>query len=216
MILVCAAISQELKPLIDGDFCQRDENLFQHRSKPLLLAALGIGLSSFLLGFSRVYLQFPLKRAILTGTCGIYPGESFPDVPQTLFSPSSVRLADGSVTRGQSYFPAVMQQEFPLEAGFWQQRQVPSGRCLSPVAITADDVLAEQLGRSYQAIAEQMECFAFAAACREYHLPGSALFAVSNVVGSSGHAQWLENHARVVEKSCRLIRDAFPELLASS
>jgi nucleoside phosphorylase len=217
MILVCAAIPGELKPLIDEDFSQQDENLFQHRSKPLLLAALGIGPCSFLLGFARIQSRFSLKQALLTGTCGIYPGVSVDNLPENLlFSPSSVCLADGSVTQGQGYFPDVMQQEFSLQADFWQGRQVLSGRCLSPAVITADDALADQLGRYYQAMAEQMECFAFAAACREFNLAGTALFAVSNIVGSSGHAQWLDRHERVVEKSCRLIRESLPELLSTS
>ncbi len=218
MILVCAAIPAELKPLIDDDFSQQGENLFQHRSKPLLLAALGIGTCNFLLGFARIHSQFPLKQALLTGTCGIYPGvtdDNSPVVP-TLFSPSSVCLADGLVSQGRGYFPNVMQREFTLQTEFWQTRQVLSGRCLSPAAITADDSLADQLGRYYQATAEQMECFAFAAACREFDIKGTALFAVSNIVGSFGHAQWLENHERVVEKSCQLIRESLPEFSFSS
>lgn len=215
MILVCAAIPAELQPLIDDDFSQQDENLFRHRSKPLLLASLGIGPCSFLLGFARIQSQFTLKQALLTGTCGIYPGDPGVNSSVTLFSPSSVCLADGLVAQGQSYFPAVMQQEFILETGLWQQ-QVISGRCLSPVSITADDVLAGQLSRHYQATAEQMECFAFAAACQEFNLAGTALFAVSNIVGSSGHAQWLDSHELVVEQSCHLIRETLPELLSTS
>ncbi len=215
MILICAAIPGELKPLLDDDFSQQDENLFQHRAKPLLLASLGIGPCSFLLGFARIQSQFPLKQALLTGTCGIYPGGSAPNSPGSFFSPSSVCLADGLEIQGQGYFPDVMQQELCLQADFWQRRQVLSGRCLSPAVITADDALADQLGRHYQAMAEQMECFAFAAACREFNLPGSALFAVSNIVGSSGHVQWLDCHERVVEKSCRLIRESLPELLST-
>jgi nucleoside phosphorylase len=217
MILVCAAIPGELRPLIDDDFSQQDENLFKHRSKPLLLAALGIGSCSFLLGFARIQSQFSFKQALLTGTCGIYPGVSVDNSPApTLFSPSSVRLADGLVSQGRGYFPDVMQQEFSLQADFWQKRQVLSGRCLSPAAITADDSLADKLGRDYQAMAEQMECFSFAAACREFNIKGMALFAVSNIVGSSGHLQWLDRHERVVEKSCQLIRESLPELLSSS
>jgi len=216
MILVCAAIPAELRPLIDGDFSQLDENLFQHRSKPLLLASLGIGTCSFLLGFARIQSQFPLKQALLTGTCGIYPGVVADNSPApTLFNPSSVCLADGLVSQGRGYFPNVMQREFPLQTELWQKRQIPRGRCLSPAAITADDLLADQLGRYYRAMAEQMECFAFAAACREFNLKGTALFAVSNIVGSLGHAQWLENHERVVKKSCQLIRESLPELLYS-
>ena len=215
MILICAAIPGELKPLLDDDFSQQDENLFQHRAKPLLLASLGIGPCSFLLSFARIQSQFPLKQALLTGTCGIYPGGSAPNSPGPFFSPSSVCLADGLEIQGQGYFPNVMQQEFFLQADFWQRRQVLSGRCLSPAVITADDVLADQLGHHYQAMAEQMECFAFAAACQEFNLPGSALFAVSNIVGSSGHVQWLDRHERVVEKSCQLIRESLPELLST-
>ncbi len=217
MILICAAIPGELRPLIDDNFSQRDENFFQHRSKPLLLAALGIGSCSFLLGFVRIQSQFSLKQAVLTGTCGIYPGVTVDNSPApTLFSPSSVRLADGLVIQGQGYFPDVMQQEFPLQADFWQRRHVLSGRCLSPAVITADDSLADQLGCRYQAMAEQMECFSFAAACQEFNIAGTALFAVSNMVGSSGHAQWLESHELVVEKSCQLIRESLPELLSPS
>jgi len=217
MILICAAIPGELKPLLDDDFSQQDEILFRHRSKPLLLAALGIGTCSFLLGFARIQSQFPLKQALLTGTCGIYPEVLDDNLPApTLFSPSSVCLADGLVSQGRGYFPNVMQREFALQTEIWQKRQVLSGRCLSPAAITADDSLADQLGRYYQATAEQMECFAFAAACQEFNLAGTALFAVSNIVGAFGHAQWLENHEQVVEKSCQLIRESLPELQAVS
>lgn len=216
MILVCAAIPAELQPLLADDFSRQDENLFRHRSKPLLLAALGIGPCRFLLGFARIQSQFPLKKALLTGTCGIYPEVLDDNLPvPTLFSPSSVCLADGLVSQGRAYFPHVMQREFPLQTELWQKRQVLSGRCLSPAAITADDSLAAQLGRYYQATAEQMECFAFAAACQEFNLEGTALFAISNVVGSFGHEEWLENHEQVVKKSCQLIRESLSELLSA-
>jgi len=215
MILICAAIPAELKPLIDDGFSRRGENFFQHRSKPLLLAALGIGSSSLLLTFSRLFSQFPFTRALLTGTCGIYPQAAVAYEPGTLFSPTTARLADGLVAENRGYFPEIMPQEFPLEFGIWPRERVFPGPCLSPAAITADDVLAVRLGRHYRAVAEQMECFAFAAACREFNIKASALFAVSNLVGSAGHQQWLSNHERAVEKSCALIREFLPELLAS-
>jgi|GEM_PF-1695841 nucleoside phosphorylase len=214
MILICAAVPAELKPLIDDGFSCRGENFFKHRSKPLLLAALGIGGSSFLLTFSRLFSQFPFTLALLTGTCGIYPQTAVAYEPGTLFSPTSVCLADGLVAENRGYFPEIMPQEFPLESGFWPRERVFSGPCLSPAAITADDALAVRLGCHYRAVAEQMECFAFAAACREFNIKASALFAVSNMVGSAGHQQWLSNHEWVVEKSCALIRKFLPELLS--
>ena len=216
MILICAAVPAELKPLLDDDFERRGENLFQHRSKPLRLAALGIGGSSFLLAFSRIYAQFPFARALLTGTCGIYPQTTVDYRPGILFSPSSARLADGLAAEGRGYFPESMPQEFPLDPGFWPRERVYHGPCLSPAVITGDDALAVRLGRHYRAVAEQMECFAFAAACREFNVQASALFAVSNLVGAAGHVQWLSNHGWVVEKSCSLIREFLPELLSSS
>ena len=213
MILICAAIPGELKPLLDSGFNRKGENLFLHRSQPLLLAALGIGNSSFLLAFARIYSQFPFTQALLTGTCGIYPETSALYKPGSLFAPSSACLADGLVAEGRGYFPEIMPNEFSLESDFWPRERVFSGPCLSPAAITADDALAVRLGCHYRAVAEQMECFAFAAACREFKVKALALFAVSNMVGSAGHAQWLSNHERVVEKSCALIREFLPELL---
>jgi nucleoside phosphorylase len=168
------------------------------------------------LTFSRLCSQFPITRALLTGTCGMYPETSALYEPGSLFAPSSVRLADGMVAEGRGYFPGAMQQEFPLEAEFWHQDRVLHGSCLSPAAITSDDALAVLLGRHYRAVAEQMECFAFAAACREFNVEASALFAVSNMVGAAGHAQWLSNHEWVVENACRLIVESLPELLSLS
>lgn len=197
--------------LADG-FAEVEKDIFMHRCQPLVAAPLGIGTCGFLLGFTRLVQRFAVSRALLTGTCGIYPGavDEFP--LGSLFSPSLSCLGAAAVAQDQGYVPDVVAQEFALHPGEWQQHGgVGSGRCLTLTAITADDLLAEQLGAYYRAVAEQMECFAFAAACHAYGISGSALFAVSNVVGRDGHVQWRSTHARVVEKSAACIRTALAD-----
>ncbi|MCK5680540.1 hypothetical protein KAI46_06995, partial [bacterium] len=76
MQLICSAVIEELEPLLKSSiFNQVEPALFVHQNKPIVIAALGIGLVDFAAGFQNVLGDYPaIDKALLTGTCGVYPG----------------------------------------------------------------------------------------------------------------------------------------------
>lgn len=210
MRLICAAVIEELQPLLaDGAFERESEKLFKHRLKPLLLAALGVGLVDFAAGFQDLLLKFEIETALLTGTCGVYP-EALADYPiGTLVSPEKISLGDLSEVEQSGYFPAPIISPLSLPEKPFVSESVAGGHCLTLATITADNRAAGRIESFYQAQFEQMEAYAFARLCNLNRVQGSALFAVVNRVGADGHQQWLANAGVGSEAAAELIRKRF-------
>jgi nucleoside phosphorylase len=211
MLLICAAVIEELQPLlIAGDFKQAGENLFKHNDRPVLIAALGVGLVDFASGLQGVLCDFKIDKALLTGTCGVYP-EALAESPLgTLVVPEKISLGDLSVVEKSGYFPAPVTQSCILDKElFCDLLPNLGGHCLTLATITADDQVAVKIAGYYRAEFEQMEAYAFARLCQINQVRGTALFAVVNQVGSQGHAQWRANaHAGAIT-AADLIRERF-------
>ncbi len=211
MQLICAAVIEELQPLLDtGTFKPEGEKLFRHCRRPLLLAALGVGLVDFAGGLQAMLRDFAVEKALLTGTCGVYP-EALAKYPLgTLVVPEKVSIGDLSAMEKSGYFPPPVIPGVNLdEEHFRNLLPVTGGHCLTLATITADDRLAIRLARHYQAQFEQMEAYAFARICQLNRVTGTALFAVANQVGSAGHAQWRANAGQGALTAADLIRKRF-------
>jgi len=211
MLLICAAVIEELLPLIvSGNFKQDGDNFFRHRDRPVLIAALGVGMVDFASGLQAVLRDFEINQALLTGTCGVYP-EALVEFPLgTLVAPDKVSLGDLSEVEKSGYFPAPITKSCTLDKDFFgDQVSCSGGHCLTLSTITAEDQVAIRIAGHYQANFEQMEAYAFARICQLNRTIGAALFAVVNQVGSEGHAQWRANAGQGAIASADLIQERF-------
>ncbi|NPA25747.1 MAG: hypothetical protein GXO34_07975 [Deltaproteobacteria bacterium] len=210
MLLITAAVIEELRPLLeDSLFIPLADDIFRHASKPVLAAAAGIGLVDFTAGLEELFSRFRISRALLTGTCGVYPaaGDRFP--LKSLVSPLRITLGDASEIAGSGYFPGPMACRCELDeasvAGLLPGTE-PGGHCLTLASITSDDAAARRAGEFYRVDFEQMEAFSFARVCQRREIPAALLLAVANLVGSRGHRQWRENAGACAEVCARALK----------
>ncbi|HDS15493.1 MAG TPA: hypothetical protein ENN66_02545 [Proteobacteria bacterium] len=195
MRLICAAVREELLPLLESGFwSELEPGCYRSRRRPCLLAALGIGLVDFVAGFEALLRTQPISSAIFTGSCGVYAASLASWPPVTLVSPGTAILGDLAEVEGKGYFPGPLITTLTLDEKL--SRQLSSGyetRCLTLAAITSEDHAAGRLEAHYRAQFEQMEAYAFARLCQCRGIPGALLLAVVNQVGGQGHRQWLGN-----------------------
>ena len=211
MHLICAAVIEELKPLIEAaDFKKESESLFVHRQKPVLVAALGVGLVDFASGFQALLQNFKIDTALLTGTCGVYPDALSKWPIGVLVAPEKVSLGDLSEVEKSGYFPAPIITSCSFDEKLFSDL-VPDvgGHCLTLATITADDQVASRIANHYQAHFEQMEAYAFARLCQINRVDGSALFAVANRVGCDSHVQWIANAQPGAAAAAKLVCEKF-------
>lgn len=210
MLLITAAVIEELRPLLeDSLFIPLADDIFRHASKPVLAAAAGIGLVDFAAGLEELFSRFEISRALLTGTCGVYPSAAGEFPLKSLVSPLRVSLGDISEVSNSGYFPGPMACRCELDdacvAGILPGIE-PGGHCLTLASITSGDTAARRAGEFYRADFEQMEAFSFARVCQRREIPAALLLAVANFVGSRGHRQWRENAASGAEACARVLK----------
>ena len=208
MLLITAAVMAELEPLVrEYDFeAFRGPGFYHHRRRPVLVAAVGIGLVDFSAGLALLLKEHGVSRALLTGSCGVYPGARQRWPLGTLARPARVMLGDPAAATGQAYFPAPMDCRCDLERGDpFPFDAEAEGDCLTLAAITSSNAAARRLEKFYRADFEQMEAFAFARLCRRLEIPAAALFAVVNEVGEQSHSQWLARSRAGAEKCAEVL-----------
>lgn len=206
MLLVGSAIIEELKPfLADGDFQVTGKGVYRHRHRELVVAALGIGAVDCALGLAPLLAELGPRKAVFTGSCGVYPGLLAEYPPGSLVAPRKVRFGDLGEASAQAYFPAcqnlVIELDADLVAGLAATGK--DGICLTMNTITADYDAAFRLQSFYGAVFEQMEAYAFARACTAAGIRAGLLLAVVNEVGPEGHRQWLANFPAAAENCAR-------------
>ena len=211
MQLICAAVIEELEPLLQPSlFSQVGPAIYTHRQKPVLVAALGVGLVDFACGFQTLLADYRVDKALLTGTCGVYPAALRQWPIGSLVSPLKISLGDLAEVDRTGYFPAPIVQSCLLDENF-SPRLAPGAdmNCLTLTAITSDDQAAVRIEHHYQAHFEQMEAYAFARLCQRHKISGAVLFAVSNQVGCDGHQQWREHAHQGSCLSAALLSERF-------
>lgn len=197
MQLLCAAVIEELEPLLQiTPFKEAGPNIFLNPEKNFAVAALGIGLVGFASGFQSLLENYDVDQALLTGTCGVYPGASQQWPIGSLVAPQKISLGDLSEVDQSGYFPAPITSTYHLDKNF-SQPLIPdsNSHCLTLATITSSDQTAARIENYYHSHFEQMEAYSFAHICQERKITGSTLFAVANEVGREGHRQW-RKHAR--------------------
>ncbi len=197
MQLICTAVIEELEPLLQSaTFKQEGKDLFIHHQKPVVLAALGVGLVDFTSGFQALLNRYQIEKALLTGTCGVYPEASRQWPIGSLVAPLKISLGDLSEVNKTGYFPAPITATCNLDKSF-SRHLIPDldTHCLTLATITSNDQTATRIENYYQSHFEQMEAYAFARSCQMQEISGAVLFAVANQVGRDGHQQW-QTHAR--------------------
>ena len=211
MQLICSAVIEELEPLLQSSiFNGVTPALFVHRQKPVVIAALGVGLVDFASGFQNLLSDYRIDEALLTGTCGVYPGAVQQWPIGSLVSPSKISLGDLSKVDQTGYFPAPVITTCLLNESL-SRRLTPASdtHCLTLTTITSDDRAADRIEHHYQAHFEQMEAYAFARLCQRQKISGALLFAVANQVGRDGHQQWRDNARQGACLSAALLREEF-------
>ena len=209
MQLICSAVIEELGPLLQSSlFKQEGPAFFVHRKKPIVVASLGVGLVDFASGFQSLLERYQVDRALLTGTCGVYPGASRQWLIGSLAAPSKISLGDLSEVDRTGYFPAPVATTCHLDKNFSQSLIADSdSHCLTLATITSDDQTAARIENYYNSHFEQMEAYAFARICQFRKISGAVLFAVANQVGRDGHQQWRSHAQQGVSRSADLLRE---------
>ena len=211
MQLICAATIEELEPLLQPSlFNHVGSAVYTHRKKSVLVAALGVGLVDFTCGFQALLGNYQVNEALLTGTCGVYPG-AFQQWPiGSLVSPLKISLGDLAVVDQTGYFPAPINLTCLLDENY-SSRFAPGAdmNCLTLTTITSNDQAAIRIEQYYQAHFEQMEAYAFARLCQRHKISGAVLFAVANRVGCNGHQQWRDNARQGACRCATLLCEKF-------
>jgi nucleoside phosphorylase len=163
----------------------------------LLVVAKTIGVGLAVAGAAtatRIH-QLAPRAVIVLGSCGIYPcGVAYR--PLDIVIPKRLHLFDASVSAGKAAFPDPMQTaiepDAALSAGLVQHAgaKVHSAPVATTMAITTDDAIAKAVHGATGLEAENLELFPIALACHAADIPFSAVLGVTNVVGSSGRADW--------------------------
>ncbi len=211
MQLICSAVIEELEPLLQASvFSQVAPAIYIHRQRPVLVAALGVGLVDFACGFQALLGNYQVDEALLTGTCGVYPG-AFRQWPiGSLVSPLKISLGDLAEVDQTGYFPApIVQTCFLDENHSLRSVSDVDMHCLTLATITSNDPVAVRIERHYQAHFEQMEAYAFARLCKRHKISGAVLFVVANRVGCDGHKQWRDNARQGACRCSTLLYEKF-------
>ncbi len=207
-LAIVAAVTAELEPLLQGAaFAGWGKGYWRHRQKPVLAAAVGVGLVDFAAGLEALLARHAVRGVVLTGSCGVYPAAARHWPPGSLVAPLEAVWADVQAMSGRGYFPGQLLQRGRLDRKLTAFLQPEcGGRALTLATITAEDTAAAELEAFYQAQFEQMELFALVRVCARRHLPAAALLGVTNRVGGESHRQWREYAAPLAVRCGELLK----------
>jgi nucleoside phosphorylase len=154
----------------------------------------GVGMPIAAAGTARGILAVQPRAVVMVGTCGVYP-----NLPQ--YRPSDIVIAtravlfDHAAIARKAAFPEPMQTSIECHGVMSQALQPCHPRAFlapiaSPLAHTVDDGLAAMVQPALSCDGENLEIFAIASACAAASVPFVAALGVTNIVGSTGRADW--------------------------
>lgn len=189
----------------------------------IALDTLGVGLVEAAIGMTRCIARHRPDLALLLGTAGVLPRASSHGLPciGDVVVASRIRLVDDSLAAGAAQLPPPMPGEAALDATLHDVLLAAGARSVqiaNAVGITVDDALAARLAAAGDDV-EHLEAFAFARACASAGVRCGVLLGIANVVGVSGRAEWLANHASASARAAEVAwsaRAALAELLRTS
>jgi nucleoside phosphorylase len=126
--------------------------------------------------------------------------------------PDEVKLVDAAESSGQAAFPGPMPSRARvhrgLAAGLRRAAQDPlRGALATTLGITTSNALARRIERASGCHAENLEALAVALACQSERVAFAALLLITNVVGSRGRAQWVEQHTAAADRGAAIVLD---------
>lgn len=188
-LLLCAADPREIKDLpLSGALGPWE----------VWVRVVGIGLVDAALGTAQALAEVRPTRAILVGTCGVFPGARASGAPDVAV-PERVVLASGGEARGVAAL--LGSREVALDADLARALGGPTPGVATTLGVTTDDGLAEALERASGCGYEHLEAFAFARACARAKVPAAVALGVANVVGAAGRAEWRANEAEASRRA---------------
>jgi nucleoside phosphorylase len=145
-------------------------------------------------GTARGILALSPRVVVLVGTCGVYPGAA-ERRPLDLVVPSHAGLLCHAVLAQRAAFPGPLQTTVDCDALVGSSLAACHPRGLlapvaSPLADTTDDALAASVHPVTAFVAENLELFGVASACRAADVPFVGALGVTHVVGRSGRRDW--------------------------
>lgn len=173
--------------------------LLQQRTRNhpnIATATLGVGLVSASSRISSILEYLSVSQILFTGTCGVLTPSpiSIGDIVRA----RGIYSGDVEAFDGKNYAPDVMPTSV-IPARFMTPKS-PLQDCdvFSPLAITHSESGASILRQRFPAgVTENLECFAVAWNAAQRGIPFEAIMGVTNIIGSTGHAEWLTHHERV-------------------
>ena len=175
---------------------------------PMVTDDVGVGLAAAGAGTAQALARHRPAGVLLVGSAGVYPGHSPPI--GGVIATSAVHLVDSAVVAGQAAFPAPMEATPPIDGALLSRLialpDVTRASAATTLAITTDDDLATTLASGGPWEVENLEAFAVALACQRAGVAFAALLGITNVVGSSGRRQWLDNHRTSAAQVAELVR----------
>ncbi len=192
MILVVSAHRPELTGLraILGDDLRGTSG-----GRSVVARAVGIGLSAAAIGTVSALAEFEPRAVVFVGTCGAYAGRG-PSIGEAVVG-RKVHLVSVAEVEGRADFPEPMRTELDLDGMLADALTSAGARQVTvatTLAITTDDLLAEQIAARRGCDVEHLEAFAAAEACAARGIPFGVVLGVANLVGSTARREWLAHH----------------------
>lgn len=185
-LLICSAFLPEIRLLQ-----QRTQS-----SPNIVTATLGVGLVSAASRISSILEYLSVSRILFTGTCGILTPSSISI--GNVVRAKTIHSGDVETLGGSNHAPELMPTTV-IPARFMNPK-TPIQDCdvFSPLSITHSEDGANVLRQRFPSdVAENLECFAVAWNAAQRGVPFEAVLGITNVIGSTGHAEWLTHHDRV-------------------
>jgi nucleoside phosphorylase len=176
---------------------QLGENLYgQIGGFSIAAKTIGVGIGVAGVGAANRIHQWAPRAVIVIGTCGVYPGNHGCQ-PLDLIVADHTQLFDPAVAAGRAAFPDPMQTSIPLHPGLTAglraaatAERTRGGVVATTMAITTDDAVAQSVPSATGLLAENLELFPAALACRAAELPCAAVLGITNLVGSTARIDW--------------------------
>ena len=171
--------------------------------------AIGVGLPAAAVGGTRALREHTPRALVLLGSCGAYARSPL----LTAAVPSTLQLVDAEVIAGRSAFPGAMPVSVKAHRGMSSGLAKCAGRgalrgaLATTAGITTSDALAKRIALGSGCAVENLEGVAVGLACQAERVPFAGVLVVTNLVGKSGRADWLRNHAAAAERGAEIVLD---------
>lgn len=206
-ILILTPTQQELELLrgsFNGDHGERHlSGISPIGEREIVWGACGFGLIEAAVGATSKIIATNPTHVILAGIAGTYYESQAPVGTAHFFR--QVACFEIGIGRGQNFSPFEAQQlsswnaDEPILDLFLpaseneeiQNLPIAAGPLLSVAAVSADEQDVQcQLSKAPQAVAEDMEGYAVAVACRKLGIPLTIIRGISNIAGNRDKCHW--------------------------